>query len=217
MNRKAITLATAFATGFCAVSIFVFDRPVAQLVHYLGGEHSRFLAVGTSILEIASAMTLSKFALGFALIVAGAILLAWKPGREIAWILLFVGCTHFTARLIAGVLKEVFRRLRPFEVLASGAWDNQFFTIHGGAFPSGHAAHFWALFFPLAFLFPFLRIPLLILPVFIAVARVGVNDHWLSDVFSSIAICGVTTLFFIWAFRWQKVPALADPSAPESI
>jgi membrane-associated phospholipid phosphatase len=204
MNRRSITLATVLATALSITSVFFFDRPIAQLMQQLGGEHSKFLAVGTIVLEIASGMTLSKFALGFALMIAGAALLAWKSRRDIAWILLFVGCTHFTARLIAGVLKEVFHRLRPVEVLASGAWDSQFFTAHGGAFPSGHTAQFWALFFPLAFLFPRLCIPLLILPIFIAVARVGVNDHWLSDVLASIAICSAMTLFFIWIFRWQK-------------
>ena len=215
MNRRSITFATLIATALCIISIFLFDRSIAQLVHQLGGEHSKFLEAGTAILEVVSGMTLSKFALGFALIIVGAALLAWKAKRRIAWILLFVGCTHFTARLIAGVLKEVFHRLRPVEVLPSGAWDHQFFTAHGGAFPSGHTAHFWALFFPLALLFPPLRIPLLILPIFIAIARVGVNDHWLSDVFASIAICGMVTLLFIWAFRWKQVVETQQHSAPE--
>jgi membrane-associated phospholipid phosphatase len=145
-------------------------------------------------------MTLTKFAIGFGLVVIGLALLGWKAKRYIAWMFLFVGCTHFTARLAVGVLKEVFHRLRPYEVLSSGAWDNQFFTARGRAFPSGHAAHFSALFFPLAFLFPQLRIPLVVLPIFIAIARVAVNDHWLGDIFASIAICGAVTLFFIWAF-----------------
>ena len=206
MTRRSITLVTVLVSLLSVLSIFVFDRPVAELVQRLGGEHSRFLAVGTRVLEVVFGMTFSKFALGLTLMIAGAALLAWAPGRHIAWILLFVGSTHFTARLITGVLKEVFHRLRPFEVLTNGAWNSQFFTAHGNGFPSGHASHVWALFFPLAFLFPFLRIPLLIPPVFIALARVGVNDHWLSDVLASVAIGGAVTLFFIWIFRWQKGP-----------
>jgi membrane-associated phospholipid phosphatase len=215
MSRRSIFLATVLASVLSIASILLFDRPVAQLMHLVGGEHSRFLMAGTRVLEVASGMTFSKFALGIALIIAGAALFGLRQSRHVAWILLFVGCTHFTARLIAGVLKEVFHRLRPFEVLANGAWDSQFFSAHGGAFPSGHAVHFWALFFPLAFLFPLIRIPLLILPIFMAVARVGVNDHWLSDVLTSIAICSAVTLFFIWIFRWQKVPAMPGTSAPE--
>jgi membrane-associated phospholipid phosphatase len=215
MSRRSLALVTLLAAVFSVVSISLFDRPIAQLVHHLGGEHSRVFGVGTRVLEIAFGMTFSKFALGFVLVFAGAALLAWRRGRDVAWILLFIGWTHFTARLIAGVLKEVFHRLRPFEVLADGAWDSLFFTAHGGAFPSGHAAHFWGLFFPLAFLFPLLRVPLLVLPIFIAVARVGVNDHWFSDVLASIAICSCVTLFFIWIFRWPKVPSsIRRHSAP---
>lgn len=178
MNSRSITVATLIATALCIIGIFLFDRSIAQLVrHQLGGEHSQFLQAGTSVLEIMFGMRLSKFTFGFVLVVVGLLLLTWKAKRHFGWILLFVGCTHFTARLIVGVVKEIFHRLRPFEVLPSGAWDNQFFTAHGGSFPSGHTAHFWALFFPLAFLFPSSRTPLLILPIFIGVARVGVNEH----------------------------------------
>jgi len=45
------------------------------------------------------------------------------------------------------MLKEVFDRLRPFEVIAKENWDSQFFVSGGSSFPSGHAAHFWALIF----------------------------------------------------------------------
>lgn len=207
MNRRSIVIAAVLAVLLSIASIFFFDRPIAQLVHQLGGEHSKFFTTGTAALEVVFGMTLSKFALGFALIVAGVLFLGWKGKRHLGWMLLFVGCTHFTARLAAGVLKEVFHRLRPYEVLTSGTWDNQFFTDHGGSFPSGHAAHFWALFFPLAFLFPRLRILLVVLPVFIAIARVGVNDHWSSDILAAIAICGAVTVFFTWIFRRKLQPS----------
>ena len=212
MNRRSVLLAAVLATVLSVLSVFLFDRPIAQFVHQVGGEHCSFLLAGTGALEVIFGMTLSKFALGFALVVIGLALLAWKARRHVAWIFLFVGCTHFIARLIAGVLKEVFHRLRPYEVLSTGAWDHQFFTAHGGSFPSGHAAHFWALFFPLAFLFPRLRIPLVVLPIFIVIARVGVNDHWLSDTIASIAICALVTIFFIWAFRWKRDRSTEHPN-----
>ncbi|HJT79639.1 MAG TPA: phosphatase PAP2 family protein [Chthoniobacterales bacterium] len=200
MDRRSIFFAVLLAMLLSIAGIFILDRPVAQLVHQLGGEHSKFFVAGTSALEIIFGITVSKFALGLALILIGLALLAWKAGRHIGLMVPFVGCTHFTARLATGVLKEVFHRLRPYEVLASGGWDDQFFAAHGGSFPSGHATHFWALFFPLAFLFPKLRIPLVVVPMFIAIARVAVNDHWLSDVFASVSICGAITLLFIWVF-----------------
>ena len=207
MNRRSIAIVAGISIGLLVMSIFLLDRPLAQLVHHLGGEHSKLLQAGTSALEVVSGMTVSKFALGLAMILAGAILLIWKPVRHLGWVFLFIGCTHFTTRLITGVLKEVFQRLRPYEVLANNVSGSGFFSAHGGAFPSGHTTHFWALFFPLAYLFPKARIPLLIVPLFIAVARIGMNDHWLSDVLASIAICAAVTVLFIWIFRWPPVGA----------
>jgi hypothetical protein len=130
MSPRSIALATALAIALSIISILLFDRPVAELVHQLGGEHSKVLTTGTTVLELFFGITLSKFALGFVLIIVGLALFAWKAKRYIAWMLLFIGCTHFTARLVTGVLKEVFHRLRPYEVLPSGSWDNQFFTAH---------------------------------------------------------------------------------------
>ena len=80
-------------------------------------------------------------------------------------------------------------------------------------FRPGTAAYFWGLFFPLAFLFPRYRIPFLVIPLFITVARVGVNDHWCSDVLASAAIAAAITLFFIWIFRMKPATA-SDPSPP---
>jgi membrane-associated phospholipid phosphatase len=122
---------------------------------------------------------------------------------------LFVGSAHFLTRLTGGVLKNVFDRLRPFEVIEAGNWDWKFFTGHGNSFPSGHAAQFWGLFFPLAFLFPRFRLPLLILPVFISIARIGVNDHWCSDVIASAALAALMTLLFVWLYR-MKEPKAGD-------
>ncbi len=216
MNRRSIAINALVATLLCLAGIFAFDRPVASLVHSMGGEHSKLLAAGTHLLEVASGMSLSKFLLGSVLLASGLALLVSQNTRHLAWILLFIGCTQFSCRLIAGVLKDIFLRLRPFEVLANEPSAQQFFVPHGNSFPSGHAAHFWALFFPLAFLFPRLSLPLIILPTFVVVARVGVNDHWASDVLASIAISAVVTLFFIWLFRKRLKVAHAPSVIPRT-
>jgi membrane-associated phospholipid phosphatase len=132
-----------------------------------------------------------------------ALLFISKASRSIAWILLFVGSVQLVTRLTAGVLKGVFERLRPFEVIQAGNWDWKFFSGHGNSFPSGHSAFFWGLFFPLAYLFPRYRLPLLIVPIFISVARPGVNDHWCSDVIASAGLAAFITLVFIWLFRME--------------
>jgi membrane-associated phospholipid phosphatase len=201
MNRRQISYSIAVALALVFLSIFFFDQPIAAFAQKAGGRSSAILLQGISFLEVISGFPIDRFALSYALLGAGLILFCWRSTRPAAWMLLFIGCAQFVTRIAAGTLKNVFNRLRPFEVIEAGNWDWNFFGDRGSSFPSGHAAHFWGLFFPLAFLFPRYRIPLLIVPLFISVARVGVNDHWCSDVIASSAIAAAITLFFIWIFR----------------
>ncbi|HEV2840705.1 MAG TPA: phosphatase PAP2 family protein [Chthoniobacterales bacterium] len=219
MNRRLIVYSIAVSIVLTLLSIFFFDRPIAAFAHSVGGESSVVLRQGTAFLEVISGFPIARFALSYTLLAAGLILFAWKSTRSAAWMLLFIGCAQFVTRITAGTLKNVFNRLRPFEVIEAGNWDWNFFGDRGSSFPSGHAAHFWGLFFPLAFLFPRYRIPLLIIPLFISVARVGVNDHWCSDVLASTAIAAAITLLFIWLFRLKerRVNVAPDPKrTPES-
>jgi len=211
MNRRQISYSIVVALVLVLLSIFLFDQPIAAFVQKVDGRSSVVLQQGTSFLDVISGFPIDRYALTYALLGTAAILFVWKSARAAAWILLFVGVTHIVTRLTAGTLKNVFDRLRPFEVIQAGNWDWNFFGDRGSSFPSGHSAHWWGLFFPLAFLFPRYRIPLLIIPLFISVARVGVNDHWCSDVLGSIAIAAAITLFFIWLFRMKQV-VTRDPS-----
>jgi membrane-associated phospholipid phosphatase len=203
MNKRQIAYSLLVAIVLTLLSIFFFDQPIAAFVQRAGGRESVILQQGTHWLEVASGFPIAPYFLTYVLLAAAAILFAWKFTRSAAWILLLVGSAQLVTRLSAGTLKGVFHRLRPFEVIQAGNWDWKFFGDHGSSFPSGHGAHFWGLFFPLAFLFPRYPIPLLILPLFISVARVGVNDHWCSDVIASMGIAALITLLFIWLFRMQ--------------
>ena len=203
MNRRQLLFAFFSAVILTLVAIFFFDQPVAAFVERVGGRESKILQDGTHWLEIASGYPIARYFLAYLLLGGAALLFISKSTRLAGWMLLFVGSTHLVTRLIAGVLKNVFHRLRPFEVIQAGNWDWKFFGDQGSSFPSGHSAHFWGLFFPLLFLFPRYRLPLLIIPVFISIARVGVNDHWSSDVIASAGLAAFVTLLFIWLFRMQ--------------
>jgi hypothetical protein len=212
MNRRLISYSILVSLALTLLSIFFFDQPIAAFVQRVGGRSSVILQQGTSFLEVISGFPIAKYALIYALLTAGLILFAWKSTRSAAWMLLFIACAQFVTRIAAGTLKGVFERLRPFEVIRAGDWDWKFFSGHGNALPSGHAAHFRGLFFPLAFLFLRYRIPLLIIPLFISVARAGVNDHWCSDVLGSIPIAAAVTLFFIWLFRMKPAQTATESS-----
>ncbi|MEY2564727.1 MAG: hypothetical protein QOH88_2920 [Verrucomicrobiota bacterium] len=204
MNKRQLVYWIAATLALTLLSIFFFDQPIAAFVQRAGGRSSTLLLKGTSLLEIISGFPINRYALTYALLAAAAILFFWKSTRSAAWMILFIGCAQIVTRLTAGTLKGFFERLRPFEVIQAGNWDWKFFAGHGSSFPSGHGAHFWGLFFPLAFLFPRYRFPLLIIPLFISLARVGVNDHWCSDVIASATIAALVTLIFIWLFRMKE-------------
>ena len=203
MNQRQIIYSFLVALALTLLSIFLLDQPIAAFVQRTGGRESAILQQGTHWLEVASGFPIARYFLAWLLLGASALLFISKSTRPVAWMLLFIATVHLVTRLTAGTLKNVFVRLRPYEVIQAGNWDWTFFGEHGSAFPSGHSAHFWSLFFPLAFLFPRYRLPLLIIPLFISVARVGVNDHWCSDVIASIAIAALLTLAFIWLFRMK--------------
>lgn len=222
MNKRQIVYSILVALALTLLSIFLFDQPIAAFVQKVDGRSSVVLQQGTTFLEVIAGYPINRYALTYALLAAAAILFVWKSTRAAAWMLLFIGVAQIVTRLTAGTLKNVFNRLRPFEVIEAGNWDWNFFGDRGSSFPSGHSALFWGLFFPLAFLFPRYRLPFLIIPLFITVARVGVNDHWCSDVIASAGIAAAITLLFVWLFR-MKEPAVrnniaGDPKrmSPES-
>ena len=207
MNRRQLAYSALVALVLTLLSIFLFDQPIAAFAQSAGGRQSPVLQGGTRWLEIAAGLPINRYFVTYLLLGAGALLFIAKSTRAIGWMLFFIATAQVVTRLTAGVLKNVFDRLRPFEVIQAGNWDWKFFSGNGSSFPSGHAALFWGLFFPLVFLFPRYWLPLLIIPVFISVARVGVNDHWSSDVIASAAIAAMVTLVFSWLFRMKPVTA----------
>jgi membrane-associated phospholipid phosphatase len=213
MNRRQLLYSALVAVVLTLLGIFFFDQPIAAFVQRVGGRQSVILQGGTHWLEIVTGQTIHRYFLTYVLLGLAALLFISKASRSIAWILLFVGTAQVVTRLTAGVLKNVFERLRPFQVIEAGNWDWKFFSGHGSAFPSGHSAFFWGLFFPLAYLFPRYRLPLLVIPIFITVARPGVNDHWCSDVIASAGLAAFITFVFIWLFRMKP----AQPSAPNAV
>lgn len=206
MNRRQLLIFFVVAIALTFLSIFLLDQPVAAFAQRTGGRQSPVLQGGTHWLEVASGFTVpivGRYLIAYLLLVGAALLFIAKSTRHLAWICLFIGSTHLVARLLAGVLKNVFNRLRPFEVIEAGNWDWHFFGDRGSSFPSGHSAHFWSLFLPLAYLFPRYRLLFFIIPVFITIARVGVNDHWCSDVIASAGIAALVTFFFAWLYRMK--------------
>jgi membrane-associated phospholipid phosphatase len=186
------------AAGLALLSILLLDGPLAVALSSVPADARRGINQGVIACEWLFGFRVSPYLYGGLLILAGIVAMARKYPRT----LIFIGLTHVTARLVAGIMKLPFSRLRPYEVLTSDSWHDVWFAPVGNSFPSGHAVHFWSLFFPLVVLLPRSWKPLAILPVLISLARVAVNHHYLSDVLASVAVAAFVT----WAFAKAILP-----------
>jgi membrane-associated phospholipid phosphatase len=188
-RRRVLVWGVVFAV-LTVVAVLWIDRPLASAMAPVA-----FLRTAVDGIENVFGFSVSKWLTGAVLVVAGLALFVFR--RRLAWMLLFAGLSQLTTRLIAGMLKNVFLRPRPFE-------GGDFFTT-GSSFPSGHAAHFWPLYFAAAIAFPRLRWPLLVLALFVSVARVAVNDHYVGDVTASVAIAAFVVAGWGWVLRERIV------------
>lgn len=206
-NRTFGYLTLAFLLA-CLVSILLVDQPLAFVIADRLRAVQPFFRTFTHLAELASGFPVSKYLPGLILLIVGGIVYFVDKNSLRAKLFFFVALTFMLSRLTAGTLKNVFERVRPFDLLETGRFGQTFFVDGGSSFPSGHAAHFWGLFLPLMFLFPKYKIPFLIVPVLIGLGRVVVGDHYLSDVLASVYIA------FFFTFILAKMMKVDLPHQP---
>jgi membrane-associated phospholipid phosphatase len=213
MSKRALTLTALVCALLAAISIFGFDRRIAEAVHASAVASAAVFVEGTRALDAVSGRSLlhshalSGVLLGGILFALGVLGWLFNRGSYLARALIFTGGVQLATIASAWALKDVFGRQRPYELFAHGDWSHAWFA-GGNSFPSGHNAFFWGLFMPLIYLFPRWRIPLLIVPLFIALARIDTSFHFLSDVLASVALAALVTLLAaMLCGRWIKPAA----------
>ena len=199
-NDRFIALNTLAGVALLAAGLFGLDRVIATYLQDAGYQGLRPFVLGTLLLDTVTGKDVSKFLLGL-LMVAGAVaLLVAVRTRALGRNLMFVALVQLLSTLVTGVSKNLFGRLRPYQLLESGDWSRSWF-MDGSSFPSGHGGFYFGLFLPLCWCFPRWRWPLVLAPWFIGAGRVDVNDHFMSDVGASIVVAGCLTLALA---RWMK-------------
>ncbi|MGH8090129.1 MAG: phosphatase PAP2 family protein [Rudaea sp.] len=213
MSKRALALTVLACALLALVSIVGFDRRIAEAVHASAAASAAVFVEGTRALDAVSGRSLlhshalSGVLLGGILFMFGVLIWTFKRGSYLARALIFTGGVQLATIASAWALKNVFGRLRPYELFAHGDWSHAWFA-GGNSFPSGHNAFFWGLFLPLMYLFPRYRFALLMVPVFIALARIDVSMHFVSDVLASIALAALVTLLAaMLCGRWIKPAA----------
>jgi len=212
VSKSALAWTAAVAIVLACISVVAIDRGIALAVHDSGIESASIIVRTRELLDTFTGYgfrDIGDLLLGGSL---GACGLLWAVARRsdaTARALIFTGVVQLATIAATSHLKGLFGRLRPYQLIERGDWSQIWFA-GGTSFPSGHVAFFWGLFLPLAYLFPRYRLPLLVIPVFIAFARIVDNVHFLSDVLGSIALAALVTLLAaVLLSRWIR-PAAAD-------
>ena len=203
-KTKPIVFTILLLTVSILFSIQFVDRPLAlALDGHLRGTKLLLNQI-VSGLEWITGFHVSKYLLGFLILSVGVVLYLMRLTRDLSKYFLFIGATHLVSRLVAGTLKNVFLRSRPYEFLENQE-TRDFFIVGGNSFPSGHVAHFFSLSIPLLFIWPRAWFLILIVPSIVAIQGVISNDHYLSDALTGVLIAYMFSLAFLKLFQRPMV------------
>ena len=127
--------------------------------------------------------------------------------RLYAQLCLFLFVAVASSGILVNILKVLFGRARP-KLLADEVYGFSYLrqSAEYWSFPSGHANTAVAAGLSLAFLFPRARTTLLALAIIIALSRIGVSAHFLSDVIAGGMLAVVTTYFWKDWFTRRGMP-----------
>ncbi|WP_201982042.1 phosphatase PAP2 family protein [Hymenobacter rubidus] len=210
MTLRQFLLFTAISLPACGLLILLLDQPLAGFIH---GHFTWAVPLFAALTAAADAAhdALMAHVVGLPVIFL-ALGLAFGVGRYAlkkrgATLFLILLLTHEFSMVLANVLKGAVHRLRP-EVqfgggyVGSGLWAA---GPHNDSFPSYHTAVYFSLFWPLALAFPRWRVPLLVLPGLVALGRLVLGAHYLSDVWFSLWL--VVALTFLFGQLQRPTPA----------
>ncbi|MGI4735003.1 MAG: phosphatase PAP2 family protein [Janthinobacterium lividum] len=188
---------TALTVPAGAVLTWWLDKPLALFLHRYVGVGAPFFASFTAAVDAAYAAA----NVGGRPTLFGGLGLAYVVGRWVlrwrgASVLLVTLLTHLCSAISANRLRVMVHRPRPAVLFDASATDSF-------SFPSGHTAIYWSLFLPLAVAFPRWRLPLLALPALVALGRLVLEQHYLSDVWAAIWLVAAWTMLFGLLRRWM--------------
>ncbi|AMB59434.1 phosphatase PAP2 family protein [Microterricola viridarii] len=154
------------------------------------------------------ALFLNSFGGGFVAVlvvplsIVGLLLFLRRP-----WAALFSAAAALLGTLGVQVLKHLFGRARPEDILVHSDY---------GSFPSGHTANAAVIAVTFAVLFPlvWVRVVGVAYVLLMAWSRTLLGAHWLSDTVGG-ALIGAGVVLVLWAFtaRWLEAERRARPQA----
>lgn len=187
-NQPWLLVAAAL---FCIISFFLFDRPVTLF----------FDSLNTGLWHESWKMV-TKAGQSEWYLVGGLALFAWfrNRDRQLGMKGLFLFTTVAASGLAADLIKVTVCRARPKLLLQQGLYD---FDLFGWSlehawqsFPSGHSATALSAALSLSLMLPRFRPVFITAGVLVAVSRVVLCQHYLSDIVAGSAL-GVVTVVLL--------------------
>ncbi len=194
-------IALLFVALEIALIAFV-DRPLSEYLRTVDAQHPDLIRFFRSYTDLGK----SKWYLwpsGIGVILC-ALLVRLKPlrpslregARRLGGALLFLFLCVGASGIITDIIKPVLGRTRPVMLKREGIYDFHPFSFDAAwnSLPSGHATTAFALAFILAVFFPRGRIAWIALAFALAISRVLVNAHFLSDVLAGGVVGYLTVM-----------------------
>lgn len=202
----------AVGFAFLLAGLLGVDRPLAEFIHASRIDATSVLSRTLTWLDVLFIKRFSNVALTAGLIVAGAAGCFTRYRAPFAFELLFIGIVQATCDFAALLFKHAAGRLRPHVVMASDAWAHAWHA-GGDSFPSGHVAYYWGLLLPAAYLYPRYWPLWLLTPAVVSGLRLGLDDHFLSDIgMSMILAAAACAVWSVLLRRWMGGPAVGRAS-----
>ncbi|MDX2088232.1 MAG: phosphatase PAP2 family protein [Kofleriaceae bacterium] len=195
-SKALLVVAVVFAVA-AAVSIAVFDQPVARWIS--GYQRLAFWDQGLLVLEWGALLPVFTWAFAILLVVGMVVTLAVPRWRYLMPAWAFVAATHLLSRIAMLEVKLATERMRPKAWLEQGG-DTFLRELLNPAFPSGHVVSFASLVIPTVVLFPRAK-PLLLVVAYVMTARIVANAHWVSDTLAAISLTCLVTWACAWVIR----------------
>jgi membrane-associated phospholipid phosphatase len=198
-HKKILTLISFFTISTAILSFFFLDKKIAIYFHDL---HSRY----TTIFSYLTYLGDSNWILICSLILF-IILIKWQ--KKFAHQALFVFTTVATSGIFVNIIKVIFSRYRPKALFENGDFGFNLFAFKTKylyvSFPSGHSVTSMAMAVALTLLFPRYKYIFFFVWILVALSRVIVTAHYLSDILIGGLIGAYFSYYLYYSYFFKKV------------
>jgi membrane-associated phospholipid phosphatase len=195
--KSKIKVSIALVLSIAFLSYFFLDKTLAI---YMANSSSDI----KTIIGTFSPLGLSKYYLIGSFLI---FLITYKYNQNISKAALYIFSSVALSGLIVILIKYIFARYRPpkyiHEQLFGFNWFDFGYIIN--SFPSGHSATAFSLFTALALLLPKYKWFFLIFATLVALSRVALGVHFLSDILVGSLIGAITSIYLYDKFYKAKV------------